>query len=888
MKKAAIITSVIAGTFILAILIVPMFLKGTILDVIKKTANDNLNATLNFSDASVSLLQDFPRITAGITDVSVANLPPFHDTLFRAKNVEVSLDVWTLITESRAEILALHLESPTVFAHVLPDSSTNWSITKPSEKTSETEAMHVNLHEISIADGTVRFIDEAGGKQLNLDGLNVSGTGAYSGNICSLTTDVGAIATFSKGGIKMLDSVKMQGKSSVEIDLSKQHYTLNKNEFLLNELPLSITGWLELGEKYMDFDMSMKASSPDFKGFLSVVPKLYAKHGGMQSVSGSASVEGRLKGRMDDNNLPGFSLAVLVQNGAFQGKQSPVGIKNIEMNLAVNNTDGKPDHTVIDLKKLSLLAGGDPFSLRAMVKTPVSDPFIDAAMNGRINLATWKPNMTLQPGTDINGIITADITLRGNVSAIKAKNFGKFTATGKIDLTNLTANTATLPAPLSIRTASLVMSPQFAALSNLDGTIGASDFRAEGRVDNIVGFMLADEDLTGSLTVNSRKFDCNPWLGLTKASPKQGDALPAKPVELPGHIDFSFATVVGEVLYDNITARNVSARLRLKNKVLTIENAAMDAVGGNIAMTGTFDGRNPAKPHSKFDLTLKKIDIGEAYKTFGTAQTFAPFLAFMRGSFDAGMNLDTDLGNDMKPDFPTLSSLGGLNIERISVEGFKPFTQVSGLLKMEALSNPTLSQIASKFAIEKGRFFIRRTPVKFGGYDGVLQGSNGLDKSIDYVLTLNLPAGSLPQQANAAISKLIKKEVTAFGNSAVPVNITFKGTFDNPQVSVSLDNAVAGQLESAAKVLQDEAKRKIEEEKQKLEQRAKDEEQKLRQKAKDEEDRLKQKAREEEEKARKKIADEQERLKKKAEEEARKKAEEGLKKVLPNPFSKPK
>lgn len=872
MKKTLLISASIVAVLLSAVFIAPLFLKNTVLDIVKRTADDNMNAALNFSDADISLLRDFPRASVEISNISIANLPPFHDTLFQAEAIRVSLDLWTLIADSRVEILALHLDSPNIFAHIARDSTKNWNIAKSEEK-KDSGNMNIRLRDISIKNGRLAFWDEAGGKRFAMNNITMNGEADYSNNICDLSASVSAITSFEKGGFTMLDAVSTSGTASVTIDIGKQHYILKDNQFKLNELPLSVDGTMDMAEKYMDFALNIKAPSSDFGKFLSIVPKMPSKSEELKYVSGNVSATAKLNGRMDDDNIPGFSLAVIISNGSFQGKSAPVGIQNIQMNLSVNNPDGKPDNTIIDLKNLTLNVGGDPFSLRTTVRNPISDPFIDAAMKGVINLAAWKNNLTLPAGSNIDGKITTDAALNGKMSAIKSKNFDKFTATGTIVLSNFTATASALPAPLTLRTAALALSPEFAVLSNLDGSIGASDFRAGGQLDNIIGFILADELLTGSLTVQSRKFDCNSWLGLSPGTQPKQEQTTSKPIELPDKVDFTFVANAAEVLYDNITARNVTARLRLKNKILTIENASMDAAGGNIAIKGSFDTRIKEKPRSDFELSLKKIDIAEAYKLFGTVQTFAPFLEYMRGNFDAKMSLETDLNGELKPDYSTLSSLGGLNIERIAVEGFKPFTQAAGLLKMEFLNNPSLTQIASRFAIEKGKFNISRTSLKFAGYDGFIQGSNGLDKSIDYTLTVNVPTGSMSQSANRALSGLLKKDMATFGNAPVPVNILFKGTFDNPQVSVSLDNAAASQLENAAKALQDEAKRKIDEEKAKLEQHARDEEQKLRQKIK-----------EEEEKAKQKIRDEQDRLKKRAEEEAKKKAEELLKKSPFNPF----
>ncbi len=872
MKRKALIISVIAVSIaLISLLLAPLLLKDKIFSIIKETANEKINAVVDFSDADVSLLRDFPRISVGVSNLSIANIPPSHDTLMRVSSVQLSLDLWTLITESRAEILAFHLERPHIFTHISADSSKNWNISKADDSTAKEKPKHIRLRDLSVKDGQLIFLDETGNKRFSMSGLSIDGSAEYKNNICALSATVSSVISFDKGKMTMLDSVFFHGKTSVEIDIDKQHYILKNNTFTMNELPVSIAGTMDLAEKYIDFDLNIQAASSDFGSFLSIVPKMPSKKEALRSATGKAALTAIIKGRMDDNNLPGFSLGIVVNDGAFQGKESPVAIRNVQMNLAVTNPDGKPDNTVVDLKNLTLTAGSDPFSMHATIWQPVSNPYIDAAIKGAVNLASWKNNLNMPNVSNLSGVIIADIAIKARKSDFSSGKMGRFPGSGAIEFQNIAMQSSTLPAPLSLRSMLLRFTPNSISISNLSGSIGRSDFQGEGEFLNLPAFMFGDKQLSASLRVHSQKFDCNPWLGVTTSDNKQKPSN-VKPAEFPANIDFTFNASAGEVYYDNMVLRNVLANMRLRDKILSIENASMNAVGGSISMKGAYDTRIAAKPHSTLELSLKKIDFAEAYSAFGTVQAFAPFLSFMKGNFDANIHLNTILGEDLKPDYPTLSSMGGLNIERIAVEGLKPFTQVASMLKIDALTNPTLTQIASKFVIEKGKFNIPRTSLKYGGYDGAIQGASGLDKSIDYILTLNVPAASLSQKANQALSSLLKKEISAIGN-VVPVNITFKGTIDNPQVSISLDNAAVSQLGSAAKVLQDEAQHKINEEKAKLEQRAKEEEQKLRQRASEEEQKLKQK-----------IAEEQERLKKKVEEEAKKKAEELLKKSPLNPF----
>ena len=89
---------------------------------------------------------------------------------------------------------------------------------------------------------------------------------------------------------------------------------------------------------------------------------------------------------------------------------------------------------------------------------------------------------------------------------------------------------ATIPHPIAIDTAALRLTPRTAELTAFTATIGSSDVRATGSLDNLLGFALHDEDLRGSATVNSNHFDLNEW----RSNEKTTEVIP-----VPPHIDFA-------------------------------------------------------------------------------------------------------------------------------------------------------------------------------------------------------------------------------------------------------------------------------------------------------------------------------------------------------------
>ncbi len=911
MKKVLLIGGIVFILLLGALLLIPVFFKDEIIALVKTQANKGLKATLNFADADLSLISSFPRLHLSLDSVSIVGRTPQNDTLLAVTRLGISVDLWSYIANDKLDILSASLQEPRVYAHVYPDSTTNWDIfeKKPGEEPSVTVGgedpnakISIDFKEYEIENGTLIYEDEVGDMMAMIRNLNHSGSGDFTDELFTLETETSGVVAFRMGNVYYLNDVDTKLDMDLGMDMKNSKFTFKENKLQLNHLPISFNGFVAMpeGQDGIDIDMSFKAQQTEFRYLLSLIPAIYAKDFNKLQSSGTMACEGVVKGRKTETRLPAFTLKMLVGNGSFRYPDLPRPVTNVQLDLAVSNPGGTADNTVIDLQRLHVQFGDDPFDMRMIVRTPVSDPYIDATMKGRLNLGALAGSVPLDKGTELGGVIIADVQARGHMSALDNKRFSDFTATGVMVAQNVVYATPSMPEKVIVRSAHLAFSPQAAALSNLSVSLGKSDISGSGRIDNIMSYMLTDAELRGSLSLASNYFNLNPWLGLDgKATPSAGAAAQApapqaapgttdRNPELPDKVDFTMSGNFKEIIYDNLTLRNVKGAIALKNKVMTMQNASMDMLGGSMTMSGTYDTRVPERPKSKFAMSVKNFGIAESFNAFTTLQSFTPFLAYMKGSFDASTSLETELTSDLEPILPTLGSVGSLLVEKIRIEGFKPFVQAASLLNIAELSNPTLVGVTPKYEIRNGRFFLPPMNFKLGKYPAKVSGSNGLDKTLDYVMTITLPVGGLQKQTNTALSKLLKTDISAMKSSTVDVAVLIKGTVDNPQISTSLADVVQSQIDDAAKALEEVAKQRLEEEKRKIEEKLKEEEAKLREKARQAEDEAKRKIQEEQEKLRQKAKEEEDRLRQKAKEEeekAKKKLEEELNKR--NPFRKP-
>ena len=65
-------------------------------------------------------------------------------------------------------------------------------------------------------------------------------------------------------------------------------------------------------------------------------------------------------------------------NGFFQYPDLPQPVKNIGIDMKIENPDGITDHTVVDISKGHIEFGNDPFDFRILFKNPVTVQYLDA------------------------------------------------------------------------------------------------------------------------------------------------------------------------------------------------------------------------------------------------------------------------------------------------------------------------------------------------------------------------------------------------------------------------------------------------------------------------------------------------------------------------------
>ncbi len=799
-RTLAIVGAVFALLLVL-LLLVPLLFRDRIAQRVKVEANKSLNARVGWGSLGLSFFHDFPNLTLTLDDLTTVGVGKFQgDTLAAVRHLRVVLDLASVLgnfTAGRPIVVrAVELDQPRLRLIALADGAANWDITKKTPEQQPQKAskpLAISLRRFEISNASVAYDDAHAKLKASLSGFDQSLSGDFSQSLVAIRTRADAdTVSVTFAGIPYLNRVKLGLTADVQADLAKKSYTLKATELRLNDLKLGVSGSANTAGKNMGLDLAFSAPSTSFLSILSLVPAVYAHDFGKVKTSGTIAVNGNVKGEYGDSVFPSLALNAKVVNAAFQYPDLPLPARDIAMDLSITNPGGRADNTVVNLRKFHLLVGRNPIDATLVLKTPLSDPDVDARVAGKVDLADVRRTVKLDGIDQLAGTIAADAAVRTRMSFIDKQQYDRVAASGTVDVASLTVKGKSLPHPLAIQQASLRLAPQRAELRSFTGSVGSSDIKASGTIDNLLGFMLRDDTLQGTATVRSNHFNLDEW---------QSGNSELQIIPVPPKIDVGLDATVAELTYGKLKMSDARGRLRIKDQRVTLEDFRMNTLGGQIGVTGFYETTNPAKPTFDVGLKMTQIDIPSAFEAFVTVQKLAPVAKYAVGKVTTDVQVNGGLGKNMMPLFPSLSGKGTLQTSQMVLKNFPALEKAVDVTKLQFLDNPTLRALRAAFQIKGGRLFVQPFDVKLGETTMNVSGSNGLDQSLQYNLGLRVPRSLMGGAANSAIAGLVSKAGAAGVdlNAAPEIALGLKvgGTVTNPSVSADV-SSVASSVKQGA------------------------------------------------------------------------------------------
>jgi hypothetical protein len=818
---------------LIAILImIPILYKDKILDLIVEEANKELTSELTIEDFDLTILKTFPKLTMELKGVRIAGKDEFEGLdLIRFKSFEAKLDFWSVVGGDQIEIESIKLTEPYINIKILANGKANYDITKPDslkteEEISEPSSFKLGLKSYEIIKGEISYIDKEGDMSSIITNLNHSGQGDLTESIVDFKTKTTADAiTVIMEGIPYLAQVKTDMTINLRMEFNEKStkFTLLENEVALNAFKTSYNGFFEMFDDYYEMDLTLDASKSTFKEFISLIPSVFQSGYESMLTKGTFALNGMLKGRMDDNEMPAWDFNLAVDNASFRYPDLGAGFDKITLRANTKRAQGANlDNIQLDVDKFHIEFVGNTIDAILKMRTPMSDPYISSRILAHVDLSTLEKVMPVEAGESYNGMLDSDVHLDGKMSAIDNEEYDKFTAEGWLTLKDMIYKSADFTQPIEIQSMVFNFNPKNLGLSELQAKIGKSDFALNGTIDNYLGYALRDEVLTGRFAFVSNTLDLDELMGL---SPEEESTVVSEeattenttteePIQIPATIDFDLSTSIKQMNYDGMDIKNVKGNVRLKESVASMDNVQMNMLGGQIVLKGDFDTKNPNQPRINFAYDLKDIDIKELSDNFVTIEKLSPITKNATGKISTSLEMQGDLTSNLDMVIPSLTGKGNFFTNKVTISGVEALTKLSDELKMPQLREQTLENVRANFEFYEGKLFVKPFDVKLGKITSNIEGWTSFTSEIEYKMKMNVPKDQIPaemikltEQAIGQLNNLSPKLSVQGLPAIIPVKVTIGGTATKPVVKADFKEslmAASGNVKDQLKDLVDE------------------------------------------------------------------------------------
>ena len=778
-KKAIKILGSVLLLLLLVLCIVPVIFKKQIEQKVKAEINNEVNAHVDYSSLSFSLFTGFWHPTISLNNFVVTGLGEFNgDTLAALQKLTFSLDLSSILRGNNYKITSLSITKPDIRLWVNKEGHANWGIMKlPVAFTKDATPVHSEKHadfslqvdDWLIEHGNISYRNDTVGNFLELGNFNSDGnqpgTGAYSLGVGVHIDDL----TYRAGETTYCTKIKVQAHILYSLDPVNNTYYFRDNFVQLNTFQVNWNGTIKKTDEEQSVNMSFYSRDETFKNLLSLFPMVNDSSFDKLKAEGNLTFGGSVKGIYKGNQYPAISINLGVQKGTCQKSGFPAAIKNILLEAHITKPQGPLDSTVIQVSQLHVETGNDAVNGSLLITTPESNANIQAQLSGLFDLSTLRQFYASDKAEQLSGAVSGGLKFNARKNDIGNKNYKFIQASGSISASNVIYENKGATIPLRFKEATLTFHPGFTSLDKLNGSIGKSDFRGTGRLNDLIPYIMGKGGLNTSLNLESDSADLRDFINWVQPSQSSGHSVTATNAnqnQAPAsgsdfsNASFTLNVAIRKVYFDNVVVEKAKGTIEVSKDLLGLKNVTGDLLGGSFSTNVSCKKFNSEQPDVTFNVGVNNFDIHKVYQSTDNTETTSPFMKYLSGNFSGQITGNGKLNADKSPNYKALSADGKLQIPNLRIDSMPVLIQIGQLAKVKSLDHLETKNVSSVFHYKNGKIVTEPTDIKFtNGYKIGFAALSNPDHTIDADVALDVPVkefGSLGGLAQTLLSNFTK------------------------------------------------------------------------------------------------------------------------------------
>ncbi|WP_176852009.1 AsmA family protein [Mucilaginibacter sp. OK268] len=389
------ISGITLVSLLLLMFLLPYLFPQTITNKIKQWAGGSINGKLNFTSTRLSFFKRFPALTLTLNDFSLGGSAPFqNDTLVAAKEVSLAIDL-SSVFKSKININKIYLSQALINIQVDSSGKANYNVYKSKDSkpanAADTSSASLGIEQILVEKSRLVYDDKSVPTQISASDFNYKGSGDLSKDIFDLSSHIAAASVdFIYNGKSYVHHKKVNADLVTSINTKSLAFAFQKNDLLINKLPVKFKGRFEFLKEGYDMDFRITSDQNDLGDIFTALPAEYEKYVDDTDISGNGNIQIALTGKYiaSKNIMPDLTFNMKVRDGSVVNKNTPEPVKNLFINMDAKLPGLNPDSLNLNVDSIYFNIGKDYFGSVIKVKG-IKEPQIFAKINTEIDLQKW-------------------------------------------------------------------------------------------------------------------------------------------------------------------------------------------------------------------------------------------------------------------------------------------------------------------------------------------------------------------------------------------------------------------------------------------------------------------------------------------------------------------
>ncbi|MCD8072654.1 MAG: AsmA-like C-terminal region-containing protein [Alistipes sp.] len=456
-KKLLIVSlSVVFGLVVVLPLVAAAVIKWAILPpekltpIVLKYTRPLVNGNINCERVELTFINTFPKVGLKLDQGEIISYnckdstalaegrAELSDTLLKFSRAMVTVDIMDYLRRNRVTVERLFIEDPFLYGLIAEDGTANWDVlreTAQGEKSDTTASQIpiIDLKKVRIKNGHFIYEDRTEDIYVETAGFGLAMTNQLrKGNLRSDIKTGFRSLVLDTPQYLLENDLTMRFESKV--DLRRGRIGFSGAKLAVNEIPFSTDGEVGFEDGNLLVDVEFATDVADISKLLDFIPEEYLQNKKKITTRGSLHLAGSIRGAVGDTVTPEIKLHCVLDKAALMDKATRRGIERLDTDLELMLSGLDPGSSYIAFDKLDMVGTNTSFSAKGRITRLLSDPYIVAALSGRVDLEAISQDILNPDSITVKGIVEADIEADFRLEELMNGDFARLNAAGRLTL----------------------------------------------------------------------------------------------------------------------------------------------------------------------------------------------------------------------------------------------------------------------------------------------------------------------------------------------------------------------------------------------------------------------------------------------------------------------